>query len=103
MHTYNILRPGQVRGVLWLAPVMLALCDLDDYRDAERMRKKTEACLAGIVTRLEGSGGVPIGAKSTDPKTGNTLERMYSAIWPSLVLTGAYACCWPNSVGSMCL
>jgi lambda family phage portal protein len=63
MHTYNILRPGQVRGVPWL--------------DAERMRKKTEACLAGIVTRPEGSGGLPIGAKSTDPKTGNTLERMY--------------------------
>ena len=77
MHTYCILRPGQVRGVPWLAPVMLALRDLDDYRDAERMRKKTEACLAGIVTRAEGSGGLPLGAKSTDPKTGNTLERMY--------------------------
>jgi len=77
MHTYSILRPGQVRGVPWLAPVMLALRDLDDYRDAERIRKKTEACLAGIVTRPEGSGGLPIGAKSTDPKTGNTLERMY--------------------------
>ena len=77
MHTYCILRPGQVRGVPWLAPVMLAMRDLDDYRDAERMRKKTEACLAGIVTRPEGSGGLPIGAKSTDPKTGNTLERMY--------------------------
>ena len=59
MHTYCILRPGQVRGVPWLAPVMLAMRDLDDYRDAERMRKKTEACLAGIVTRPEGSGGLP--------------------------------------------
>lgn len=77
MHTYCILRPGQVRGVPWLAPVMLAMRDLDDYRDAERMRKKTEACLAGIVTRPEGSGGLPLGAKSIDPKTGNTLERMY--------------------------
>jgi lambda family phage portal protein len=77
MHTYCILRPGQVRGVPWLAPVMLAMRDLDDYRDAERMRKKTEACLAGIVTRPEGAGGLPIGAKSTDPKTGKTLERMY--------------------------
>jgi capsid protein len=79
MHTYCILRPGQVRGVPWLAPVMLAMRDLDDYRDAERMRKKTEACLAGIVTRPEGSGGLPLGAKSTDPKTGNALERMYLA------------------------
>ena len=77
MHTYRMLRPGQVRGVPWLAPVMLALRDLDDYRDTERLRKKTEACLAGIVIRPEGSGGMPIGARSTDPKTGHTLERMY--------------------------
>ena len=76
MHQYCILRPGQVRGVPWLAPVMLAMRDLDDYRDAERMRKKTEACLAGIVIRPDGSTA-PIGAASTDPKTGNTLERMY--------------------------
>ena len=41
------------------------------------MRKKTEACLAGIVIRPEGAGGLPIGNKSTDPKTGNTLEGMY--------------------------
>src|ERR1039458_2249441 len=43
MHTYCILRPAQVRGVPWLPPAMLAMRDLDDYRDAERMRKKTEA------------------------------------------------------------
>ena len=76
MHQYCLLRPGQMRGVPWLAPVMLALRDLDDYRDAERMRKKTEACLAGIVVRPDGSTGA-VGAVSTDPKTGNTLERMY--------------------------
>jgi lambda family phage portal protein len=77
MHQYCLLRPGQVRGVPWLAPVMLALRDLDDYRDAERMRKKTEACLAAIVTRPDGAGGLPLGAKSTDPKTGMVLEGMY--------------------------
>jgi lambda family phage portal protein len=30
MHIYRVLRPGQVRGVPWLAPVMIALRDLDD-------------------------------------------------------------------------
>jgi lambda family phage portal protein len=79
IHTYRVLRPGQVRGVPWLAPIMLQMRDLDDYRDAERMRKKTEACLAGIVTRPEGEPplGAALGETSTDPKTGNTLERMY--------------------------
>src|SRR5262249_30730314 len=75
MHTYRVLRPGQVRGVPYLASIMLALRDIDDYRDAERMRKKTEACLAGIVTRPDGQNGLPIGQKSTDAVTGNTLER----------------------------
>ena len=46
LHAYRVLRPGQVRGVPWLAPVMLALRDLDDYADAERVRKKIEACMA---------------------------------------------------------
>jgi lambda family phage portal protein len=77
MHAYRVLRPGQVRGVPWLAPIMLQMRDLDDYRDAERMRKKTEACLTGIVTRTESDSGVGIGERSTDPKTEKILERMY--------------------------
>ncbi len=50
-HLYALIdgRPGQVRGVPWLAPVMLKLRDLDDYQEAEQVRKKIEACLAAIV------------------------------------------------------
>jgi lambda family phage portal protein len=62
LHNYRILRPGQVRGVPWLSPVMMALRDLDDYRDAERIRKKIEACAAAMVTQPEGSGGIRMGA-----------------------------------------
>jgi len=40
----------QQRGVPWGAPVMRALRDLDDWTNAELVRKKTEACLVGIVT-----------------------------------------------------
>jgi lambda family phage portal protein len=39
----------QDRGVPWGAPVMRALRDLDDWQNAEMVRKKTEACLVGIV------------------------------------------------------
>lgn len=50
MHLYERLRPGQVRGVPWFASVILKLRDLDDYDDAELMRKKIEACFAAFVT-----------------------------------------------------
>lgn len=43
-------RPGQVRGASRLAPVLLRLRDLDDYEDAELMRKKIEACFTAFVT-----------------------------------------------------
>jgi lambda family phage portal protein len=78
MHAYRVMRPGQIRGVPYLAPIMLGMRDLDDYRYAERMRKKTESCLAGIVTRPE--GGPPMGAgigTQTSDGSGNILERMY--------------------------
>ncbi len=50
LHLFDRLRPGQVRGVPWLAPVILKLRDLDEYDDAELVRKKIEACFAAFVT-----------------------------------------------------
>ena len=58
-YLFHPLRVGQQRGVPWLHPVIRHARDFDDYRDAERVRKKVEACLAGIV-----EGGEP----SEDPK-----------------------------------
>ena len=75
MHIYRVLRPGQVRGVPWLAPVMLALRDLEDYSDAERVRKKIEACMTGFVTQPEGADGDSLGLdKTTDPLSGQPVE-----------------------------
>jgi lambda family phage portal protein len=53
LHLFERLRPGQVRGVPWFAPVMLKLRDLDDYDEAELVRKKIEACFAAFVTGVE--------------------------------------------------
>lgn len=39
----------QNRGVPWGVPAMRAIRDLDDWQAAELVRKKTEACLVGIV------------------------------------------------------
>ena len=71
LHNYRILRPGQVRGVPWMAPVMTALRDQDDYRDAEGIRKKIEACMVAFVTQGDGLAGGPLGLNSTtDPMSG---------------------------------
>ncbi|MGE3711819.1 MAG: phage portal protein [Hyphomicrobiaceae bacterium] len=47
-HVYEKQRT-QVRGVPWGAPIMRCLRDLDDWTQAELVRKKTEACVVGIV------------------------------------------------------
>ena len=74
MHVCRVLRPGQVRGVPWLAPVMMALRDLDDYCDAERVRKKLEACVTAFVQQPEGIDGDPLGLAGTDPSSGLPVE-----------------------------
>lgn len=50
LHIYEKRRPAQVRGVPRLAASMLRIRDLDDYEEAELVRKGIEACFAAIVT-----------------------------------------------------
>lgn len=45
-HIYRIDRPGQIRGIPWLAPVMLGLADYADYEQAQLFRQKVAACFA---------------------------------------------------------
>lgn len=66
LHLYRVDRPGQIRGITWLAPALLKMRDLDDYDDAELMRKKIAACLAAFVTTESGEDGPSIGVPSTD-------------------------------------
>lgn len=63
----------QQRGVPWGAPVMRALRDLDDWTNAELTRKKTEACLVGVVTGGDDADqGV---APSVVDSNGKTIEQ----------------------------
>lgn len=48
-HMYEVLRPGQVRGVSWFAPVATVIRDLDDLAEAEVVRKKLEACISMVI------------------------------------------------------
>lgn len=49
-HLFRPLRPGQVRGVPWLAPVLLAARDLADLVEATLVKANIEACFSGFYT-----------------------------------------------------
>lgn len=55
-HLYRIDRPGQTRGIPWLAPAMMTLWDLKDYEEAELVRQKVAACFAAFETNPNGAG-----------------------------------------------
>jgi len=50
LHIYEILRPGQVRGVPMGVAAFLRLKDFDDYEDAQLMRQKIAACYSVFIT-----------------------------------------------------
>lgn len=50
LHVYYAERPGQVRGVPVGVSAFLRLKNLDEYDDAELMRKKVAACFGAFVT-----------------------------------------------------
>lgn len=55
LHVYDLLFPGQVRGLTWLAPVLLKLRDRDEASDAMLMQLKVAALVTGYVTSADGS------------------------------------------------
>lgn len=66
IHLYRVDRPGQMRGVSWLAPVALRLQDLADYNDAQLMRQKIAACFAAFVRDTESTeSGDSLGLSQT--------------------------------------
>ena len=54
-HLFAPLAPGQVRGMSWLAPVLLRLHELDLYEDAQLVRQKVAALFAGFVVDPTGT------------------------------------------------
>lgn len=69
----------QSRGVPWGAPSLIDLRHFDDWRNTELIRKKTEACLAGVIISEDDPGGVSeegiaLGARLTDSQ-GDLVEE----------------------------
>ena len=75
LHCYRKERPGQVRGVPWLAPVLLTIRDRDDWNEAKIVLKKIQACLSTFVTQPEGTDGTLMAPAATDA-SGNRVESL---------------------------
>lgn len=50
LHIRRVERPGQMRGVPWLAPVMMTLGEISDYVEAQILKQRMAALMAGIIT-----------------------------------------------------
>lgn len=70
LHMFKPLRPGQDRGVPWLAPVLVRMYELDQFTDATAVRQKVAAMFSFFVTRPNADeAGLPIPAESTDDQS----------------------------------
>ncbi|NVK57319.1 MAG: phage portal protein [Alteromonadaceae bacterium] len=49
IHVRRIDRPGQMRGVPWLAPVMMTIGELSDYQEAQILKQRIASLLAFFV------------------------------------------------------
>lgn len=79
VHLYDKER-AQVRGAPWCAAIILAVRDLADYSEAERVRKKSEACVLAIVMGSSGAEDERIAPSTLDgiavtDRNGNPIEQ----------------------------
>lgn len=55
IHIRRFDRPGQLRGVPWLAPVMMTIGELSDYQEAQILKQRMSALLAVMLKWASGS------------------------------------------------
>lgn len=57
IHMFKPLVAGQLRGITWLAPVLLRLHELDQFEDAALVKAKVAALFTGFITDPDGTVG----------------------------------------------
>ena len=78
LHAYQPLRPGQQRGRPWLASLILTMHELNQFNDAELVRKKTAAMFGGFITQPSEEGNMPplFGNEGEADETGSPVIQM---------------------------
>lgn len=86
LHVFRPLRPGQMRGCPWLASVIATLHELDQYEDAELVRKKCAAMFGGFITQPAPDDGVRaiFGAEAAPDALGRAVTAIEPGTFPLL-------------------
>jgi len=82
IHLFRPLRPGQVRGVPLLAPVLMSARDRADLMDSVLIKAKTEACFSAFV-ETDGTTQKNLGQVKADTSGG--LARMIERLAPGMI------------------
>ncbi len=77
-HVYRPLRFGQVRGIPWLAPVLLTGREMQDIVEATLVKMRTEASFAGFLRR-------PSGGRSPFATTKGGADEKITKIEPGMI------------------
>jgi len=80
LHIFEQLRPGQIRGVPVLAPVLAKLTALDEFDDAVLFRQEVSNLFAGFITKPAPEDPV------IDPVTGQVVETDQDGFTPMVGL-----------------
>ena len=86
LHCYRPLRPGQKRGAPWLASVIITQHDINEFDDAEIVRKKGAAMFGGFITEHETErfDYPPIGRSEGTDTQGREIVAMEPGTFPVL-------------------
>lgn len=77
IHVYDQERAGQVRGPSWFACVNVRLADFSEFEDATVIKQKIAACLAVLVTDIDGGGNAGLlGQPGTDTPSGQATDTI---------------------------
>lgn len=72
IHVFEVLRPGQVRGIPMGVSAFIKLKDFDEFQDAQLYKQKVAACFVMVVT----DSGPMFNGKKVNPTDYDPVERL---------------------------
>jgi len=86
LHVFKPLRPGQMRGRPWLSSIIVKLYEIDQYSDAEIVRKKAAAMFGGFITEPPGTdmNMDPLGRVADNDVNDNPVIALEPGTFPKL-------------------